>query len=224
MGLAHENTMEAFRAGFDADADILEFDIRLTKDNVPVVIHDARLLRTHHVKAAVAHLTLDELREKTAANPVPTLQEVLDEFFGKIMLNIELKSRGTGTEVVTLLTKRYIKKKSDWDKIIISSFKGTELIRIRKLAPRVNLALLHNQNPFIFIAYHRLLTLTAVGFHRLYLNSFALQIAKRAGIFTYVYTVDRPGAIDILERQGVDGIVTNYPDKFRAALDKRDSK
>ena len=70
------------------------------------------------------------------------------------------------------------------------------------------------------MAYQRFVQFTAVGFHRLYLNQFALEIAKKAGLFIYVYTVDRTAALPLLEQQGIDGIVTNYPDKFRDALER----
>ena len=218
-GVAPENTMESLQAGYDAQADMLEFDVRSTKDNVLVVIHDARLLRTHRRPVAINNLTLDQLRELTLHEPVPTLQEVLDEFYGKIILNIEVKSRGAGEAVIKLLKKRYITKAADWDNVLVSCFKTSELIKMRKLSSRVNLALLHDDNPFIFIAYQRRLRLTAVGFHRLYLNRFALEIAKKSGLFIYVYTVNRLGALQILEQQGVDGVVTNYPETFRRYLE-----
>lgn len=213
-GLAPENTMEAFRAGYDAGADMLELDVRVTADKKLVVVHDPRLTRTHHHHDSIASLTYSQLHELTTDKPVPLLEEVLDEFFGKIYLNIELKSRGSGDLLVKLLKRKYAKRVAQWEYVIISSFKATELMRIRRQAKHANLALLHAQNPFIFIAYHRLIKFTAVGFHRLYLNRFALEIAKRAGIFIYVYTVDRPKALRHLEAQHVEGIVTNYPNKF----------
>lgn len=217
-GLAPENTMKAMKAGYEADADMLEIDIRLTKDRRIVAIHDARLTRTHHHRDAVAGITYAQLQALTKDKPVPLLETILDKYFGKILLNIEVKSRGCGDELIALLEDKYVKKASDWDKLIVSSFKGSELTRIRKLAPHANLAMLHNENPFIFIAYHRSVKLTAVGFHRLYLNPLALEIAKRTGLFIYAYTVDRVGALRLLEDQGIEGIVTNYPDKFVAAL------
>lgn len=219
-GLAPENTLDSLRAGVEAGADMLELDVRVTKDRVPVVIHDSRLIRTHRRRESVAGLTLRELAEATADQPVPTLQAVLDEYFGKILLNIELKARGSGQVVLELLESRYIKKTKDWESVMLSSFKGTELVAIRRRAPKANLAMLHSENPFIFVAYHRFVQLTAVGFHRLYLNRFALEIAKKSGLFIYTYTVNRPAALPLLEAQGVDGIVTNYPDKFRDALEK----
>lgn len=218
-GRAPENTMSSFEAAFKAGADMIELDVRLTADNRLVVIHDSRLLRTHHLRDLVANVTYERLRKLTVDRPVPLLEEILDIYFGRILLNIELKSRGSGEQLVRLLKKHYIAKASDWDKVIVSSFRGSELVQVRQLAKRANLALLHSENPFIFVAYHRLINLTAVGFHRLYLNRLALEIARCAGIFIYVYTVDRPGALRHLEEKGVQGVVTNYPDKLIAATE-----
>lgn len=219
-GLAPENTLEAMRAGQEAGADILEFDIRLTKDNIPVLVHDFHTLRTHHNASIISHHTLAELRERTKKQPIIPLTNVLDEFFGVILLNIELKGRGSGKVVADLIQKKYIKHKNDWDNILFSSFRGGELAAVRKRSKLANLALLHNENPFIFIAYHRQLHLTAVGFHRLYINRFALEIAKRAGIFTYAYTVDRPHTALMLAQQGIDGIVTDKPDTILSEIKK----
>lgn len=215
-GLAPENTLAGLQAGIDAGADVLQFDVRLTRDLKPILLHDPTLLRTHGLKGSVANLTLADLQSLTASQPIPVLAEVLGVFYGKILLIIELRSRGSGEQVIELLKKHYIKKTSDWDKVLISSCIATELLRIRRLAPQANLALLHKKNPFAFIAYHRFVKFTAVGFHRLHINPLAIETAKRAGLFTYAYTVNRPAALDRLDAQGIDGVITNYPDKFSA--------
>lgn len=219
-GLAPENTIEALQAGIDAGADILEFDVRLTSDGIPVVIHDASATRTHKKRISISRITFDELQEKTSQQPIPALSQVLDKFFGKILLNIELKGKGSGKVVAELIAKHYIKKASDWDNVIFSSFRGREIGTVRKISDKANLALLHDQNPFLFIAYERKLHLTAVGFHRLYVNRFALEIAKKLGLFVYVYTVDRPHGALLLQRQGIDGVVTNHPDHILQEIDK----
>lgn len=211
-GLAPENSMEALRAGVDAGADILEFDVRLTKDKIPVLTHDFHTLRTHRDTSIISHHTLAELRKRTEKQPIVPLSEVLDEFFGHILLNIEIKGRGTAKVVADLVKKNYIKTGKDWDNLLFSSFRGIDLITIRRVSSEAKLALLHTQNPFIFIAYHRKLQLSAVGFHRLYVNAFALAIAKRAKIFTYAYTVNRPHSALMLTQKGIDGIVTDRPD------------
>ena len=221
-GLAPENTIEALRAGVKAGADMLEFDIRLTKDNIPVLVHDFHTLRTHRQTSIISRSTLRELQEKTAdKDTILTLKQVLDEFFGTIVLNIELKGRGVGKIASQLIADSYIKCPEDWDNILFSSFKGSELYAVRRVSGDANLAVLQNQNPFIFIAYVRPLRIAAVGFHRLYLNPFALEIAKRAELFTYAYTVNRPHAAYLLAKQGVDGVVTDHPDRILLEINKK---
>lgn len=218
-GLAPENTLEALRAGLEAGADMLEFDVRLTKDKIPVLVHDFHALRTHHDASIISRSTFADLQKRTKI-PVIKLTDVLNEFFGVILLNIELKGRGTGQIVARILKEGYIKKPNDWDNTLISSFRANELASVRRASKAANLALLHSQNPFIFIAYHRRLQFTAVGFHRLYLNPFALEIAKRAGLFTYAYTVNRPGGTIVLAREGIDGVITDRPDIVLREIDK----
>lgn len=212
-GLAPENTMEALAAGIKAGADMLEFDIRLTRDGIPVLVHDFHTLRTERKASLIARSTLAELRRKTKKNPIVTLEEVLDKYFGVVMLNIEMKTRSVARVAAELIESKYIKSPEDWDNILISSFHASALKAIRKISADANLALLHGQNPFIFVAYARPLKLAAVGFHRLYVNPLALEIAKKAGLFTYAYTVDRPHAAYLLARQGLDAVITDHPDR-----------
>jgi glycerophosphoryl diester phosphodiesterase len=219
-GLAPENSIESMRAGLKAGADILEFDVRLTKDKIPVLTHDFHNLRTNGDTSIISHHTLEELQERTKRQPIVPLTSVLDEFFGVALLNIELKGRGTGEVVAELVKKHYAKTKSAWDNVLFSSFRGPELAAVRTASKYASLSLLHSENPFIFIAYHRKLRLTAVGFHRLYLNRFALEIARRAGLFIYVYTVNRPHGALMLAQRGVDGVVTDYPDTILTEVEK----
>jgi glycerophosphoryl diester phosphodiesterase len=221
-GLKPENTIASLRAGIEAGADMIEFDVRMTKDNVLVLAHDFHTLRSHKSAHLITKSTLSELRKRTAGTdrPIVTLEEALRETFGKVMLNIEVKQKGVGKLVVDTLTEKFIKKVSDWDLFLLSSFSVRELRRIRAVAPKVHLGLLQSFNPFMFIAVQRKLQLDAVGFHRLYIQDFALEIAKKAKLFTYAYTVNRPAGALRLAQMGIDGIVTDYPDKMRAVATK----
>ncbi|HEU5121600.1 MAG TPA: glycerophosphodiester phosphodiesterase [Candidatus Saccharimonadales bacterium] len=219
-GLARENTIEALKAGLRAKADILELDVRLTRDGVPVLMHDFHTFRTHRDLSFISRLTLAELKEKFKHQPIITLDKVLKKFFGKVILNIEIKGRRCGMVVVEYVRDHYIRSPKDWDMVLFSSFHVTELASIRNVSKDANLSLLHSINPFSFIAHHRKLHLTAVGFHRLYVNELAIEIAKRAGLFTYVYTVDRPRTALHFSRKGIDGIVTNRPDMILREIKK----
>jgi glycerophosphoryl diester phosphodiesterase len=208
-GLAPENTLESLQAGVDAGADILEFDVRLTSDNIPVLSHDARL----HGKI-VRHTSFDDLEK---AGTVTTLDDVLHKFFGKILLNLEIKPV-SDVKVIYNAIEKHIKKDEDWTNILVSSFHVRTLSKLRRLSENINLALLHSVNPFAFVTYNRRLKLTAVGWHRLHVNSLSTQIAQKLGIFTYVYTVNRPQAAQILAQKGIDAVVTDYPDQIVSGI------
>lgn len=209
-GLAPENTIESLRAGFMAGADILEFDVRITADKQLILCHDSHLYGLN-----ISSTPLTVLK---AAGPITTLESVLEEFFGNILLNLEYKPSFGVNVLYDVLTKKYIQSEKDWDNVIISSFHIRPLYRLRKLSQHINLALLHSFNPFTFVTYHRALRFVAVGWHRLHVNRLAIEIARRSGIFCYVYTVNRPDAAKILDNRGIDAIVTDYPDRIAKQL------
>lgn len=212
-GLKPENTIASIRAGLEAGIDIVEFDVRLTKDKIPVLSHDFHMLRTHRSPRLISQYTLHELLTHTAGSgkPIVTLDAALKECSGKVLVNIELK-RSNAVPCSLTVVQKYIKQPGDWELFVFSSFSPAVLSRLRKLAPYAQLALLHRLNPFLFLRHMRKLQLVAVGFHRLYINSLALGIANKLDLFTYAYTVNRPDAALRLAEKGVDGVVTDRPD------------
>ena len=81
--------------------------------------------------------------------------------------------------------------------------------------------MLQHVNALNFIAWQKQLNLTAVGFHRLNINRFALEVAKQLDLFTYVYTVNRPEAIVQLAKRDIDAIVTDDPAAMKKAIAKK---
>jgi glycerophosphoryl diester phosphodiesterase len=215
-----ENTYASLQAGIEADADLIEFDVRLTKDKVPVLVHDPNLWRTHRIPYFVNRITYPEIKKRTARSKYPVLsfEDALKNFSGQIMLNLHVK-RGSAKVMLPILQK-YIKRPKDWDMFLISSFFVRDLAYIRKRAPQAQLGLLHLSSPLTFLRADRKLSLAAVGFHRLHINSFVITIAKRMGLLVYVYTVNRPEAAERLQAQGVDAIVTDHPHQMREHFTK----
>lgn len=216
-----ENTIAALRTGMEAGADMLEFDVRITRDKVPVLAHDFHLYKTHHKIDFIARHNFDELIKRTSGSdhPILPLEGALKECFGKVLLNIELKEYRAITPTLQVL-KSYLKKKTDWELVMFSSFNPLILRKLRRRAPRASLALLHNHNPLNFMAWQIPLRLSGVGFHRLHTSGFALAVAKKLGLFTYAYTVNRADAAKLLAERGVDGIVTDFPTKLGRELEK----
>lgn len=93
----YENTMEAYRAGIDSGADMLEIDVHLTKDNQLILMHDHDVKRTTNGKGLIKEMTFQEIRELNAGGKydpqtVPTLEELFQLISEKnILLNMEIK-------------------------------------------------------------------------------------------------------------------------------------
>lgn len=224
QGTKPENTVASLREAINADADMIEFDIRLTRDRVPVLSHNLHLYGTRRRELALLRrYTLAELQRRTAGSeyPITTLDAAMKECYGRIYLNIELKELSAVAPTLEVIS-RYAKHKRDWDSLLLSSFKPLALRAIRKQVPHAALGMLHYRNPLAFIGWHKVLNFSAVGFHRLYVSAVALEVAKRLGIFTYAYTVNRKDAAQKLAERGIDGIVTDYPAQMLQQLELRD--
>lgn len=214
--LAPENTLEAFESGVRAGADMLEFDVQRTKDGELLVVHDATLFRTHKKATIVRWSSYRNIQRATEnGHKIATLKEVLDMYFGRIFLNLEIKNSHVARHVMIFIKNNYITQASDWDMILLSSFKPRELVTARKLSANASLALVHNKNPFTFMLYYRRLHLSAVGFHYRRFPSLARMIAARLELFTYVYTVNNSDDAVWAQNMKIDAIVTDNPLSLR---------
>ncbi len=92
-----ENSIQAFKSCIEMGVDMIEIDVRKTKDNELVIIHDATVDRTTNGKGKVADLTLEEVKKLrlraghgvVTRHEVPTLEEVLNLCKGKVLINID---------------------------------------------------------------------------------------------------------------------------------------
>lgn len=211
-GTKPENSIAGIREAIAAGADMVEFDVRVTKDKVAVLAHDFHLLRTHQKIDYIRRHSLSELQKRTAGSELPTvtLEQALRECHGKIMVNIEIKEVRAVPSVIEIIKQTYVRK-TDWKEVLVTSFNPRVLLAMRKRAPHAQLGMLHHLNPLGFMAWQRQLNLTAVGFHRLHVNRFVLEVAKQLDLFTYAYTVNRPDAAKRLKEKGLDAIVTDLP-------------
>jgi glycerophosphoryl diester phosphodiesterase len=132
--LARENTIESFKKAIEIGVDMIEFDVRRTKDQALIVHHD-ELMAGKPVK----ELTCDEISKMTISQgfSVPTFEEVLKCTSGRIKLDVEIKEEGYEKGVVELLF-RYFKK----DEFVITSFLDSCIKKIKDDYPDINAGLL----------------------------------------------------------------------------------
>jgi glycerophosphoryl diester phosphodiesterase len=210
--------MAAGRAG----ADMCELDVRATRDGAIVVVHDDTVDRTTDGRGAVAAMTLSEIKRLDAGawfdvrfrgERIPTLDEVLDAARGAIGLVIELKSDGIEPAVCELIGAYGAAATT-----IVSSFEWRALERVREIAPEVRVGLLAEDNAEAMLA--RASAMGAYSVHpRFEMVDRALCArARTRGLSVLVWTVDAPDAMRRMIVAGVDGIMTNDPERLREVI------
>lgn len=139
-GSVKENTLEAFRAAAKAGAAMVELDVRLSADGVPVVVHDSDTQRVSGKQLIVRKTNANQLRQE--AN-VPSLQEVLEDSECKALrINVEIKSDSAKSDGLEGAVANVVRNTQSEKRVIFSSFNPLCLRRISKLLPGVPRALL----------------------------------------------------------------------------------
>lgn len=212
--------MAAFAAAVELGADGLELDIHLSRDGIPVVIHDESLERTTDGRGPVADASLQQLQQFDAGGwfsrefmgePIPTLAEVLSAFSGTLSLNLELKEFSAGVEVLSLL------RQHPDAEIIISSFDYGLLKGLRSLDEELPLAVLFDGGSWRQ-AVRFANEISACAFHpagNLVCRRMVSACSKLA-LPVSVWTVDRAEQARSLVRMGVSGLFTNDPGALRS--------
>src|SRR6266542_6343983 len=220
---APENTLAAFRTAIEQGAKLVECDVHLSADGVPVVMHDDRLDRTTDGSGAIAERTLAELKKLDAgawfddvfrAEPVPTLAEALDLCAGRARLVVELK-RGGGEALVAASLAEIDQRACD---VAVISFGPEEVREMARRCPDLPLGFLVTRQTVAEHGVDRLLS----GVRELGAGFFSPQesavddelvaAARTADVPLSVWTVDDTARMRALAQLGVDAITTNVPD------------
>lgn len=229
---APENTMAAFRLAI-ADPDIkwIELDVQLSKDNVPVVIHDYTLRRTTNGKGNVKDKTAAELAALDAGNwfsqkyqgeTIPTLEQVLREAVGHCKLNIELKNDGIRYPMIEEKVFELLQAYDAVGEVVITSFHEGTLHRMRKFSNEIQTGLIidswRNSLPRELIELGS--TFLSIGYSRL--NKDRIAMLKEAGIQIMAWTINDTKTIrKVAALDNEIMICTNYPDRWHEAMLQR---
>ncbi|WP_238655020.1 glycerophosphodiester phosphodiesterase family protein [Paenibacillus piscarius] len=234
-GYAPENTLPAFELAVQMKADSIELDVHLTKDQIPVVIHDETVNRTTDGKGYVKNKTLEQLRQLDAGSwfnqaypmfardlykglTIPTLDEVFDKFGSDINYVIEIKEPVTDYNIEAILNETI--KTHRLEKVVaIHSFSAASLKRFHAMSPDIPLyQLVWNDYAATRVTQSYLdnVKTYAAGISPNFQGISAAYVAqvKRAGLKIIPYTVNYQLNMDKAYSWGVDGVHTNYPDRF----------
>lgn len=218
MGERPENTASSFRKAISDGADGIEFDIHLTADGIPVVIHDEKVDRTTDGDGFVGSMTLAEIKELNAGNDeypyekILTLEEALAFTVDKCkIINIELKQGPVFYNELENKVLDIIRSNGIIEKVVISSFNHYAINTVKSKCPDIKCGLLYMAglyNPWIYAK--------SVGVE--IINPFIVSINKEIvsgchenNIKVVVFGVNTREAIINMYVAGVDGIITDYP-------------
>jgi len=228
-GLAPENTPASFRKAAALGARWVEFDVHLSKDSVPVILHDDTVERTSDGRGAVAALDLAELKRldagrwfapEFAGERIPTLVETF-ALLETLDLGaaIEIKpspgaAEATATAVLELVLARWPEQLPP---PMVSSFDRAALARARDVAPGVMRALLVREVPTDWRAEMDRLGCTALHASHRTLGAAAVRAVAQTGIPLFAYTVNEPARAAELFAWGVASVFSDRPDLVAAA-------
>lgn len=229
-----ENTMAAFRGAVEMNAEMIELDVLLSKDGVPVVFHDATLEAHTNGSGNVSDYTLEELKQLDAGSwfdnrfsdqQIPTLEEVLQFASDKVALNIEIKTEAVTDQLkggVEEKSLKLVRKYKMEEHVLFSSFDYRAVSHFKQLGNNISVALLYNNRwpnhrlPHELINEYRA---DAVNCSYRQLTKKRLASLRSHHIPSFIYTVDKKSRMRKLIAAGINGIFTNKPDLLREVVE-----
>ena len=215
---APENTLSAFETAIDCGAaDMIEFDVRSTKDGVPVVIHDASILKACGVDKEVYDLTLSEL-QAYAANyqftdgsfdeVVPTLEAVLKDCSGRIGLLVEIKASDRSPDLPAQIID-LLRKYGCLDQAVIQSGSYEALCQVKDVCPEIPCGLIMAIG---IGSYYDMPNVDFFSVEHTFVSESIVQAIHDRGKQIYVWTVNEDVFLEKMRFLGADAIITDKPE------------
>lgn len=211
--MAPENTIAAFEAAIAAGADGIEFDVRLSRDGVPVVIHDDTLRRTYGMRRRVADMTLNELNKID----VPSVEQLFELFeSNKLILYLEMKDVQIElAQACCRLVEEYRLK----DRVIFECFEHSALETVKTIDSSLRTAALFQPpSPFI-LKRAQAIGASEIALHHRLTNKRLVEKARLANLKVVTWTVDDPAWVSRAQAHGIDALITNNPAALITARD-----
>ena len=241
---APENTLAAFQMAVDDGADGVEFDVQLSKDGVPMVIHDDNLKRTGLREEKVADLTARQLNKinvgswfnakfpkrakpEFAKEMVPTLAQVLEllkDFDG--LIYIELKVEDTDYRELAAAVCDVIRDSPRLSQMIVKSFKLAAIPEVRHRLPEVQTAALFAPQILDYLRRRKYILALAhefgahqISLHHSLVTKKLTALASAANMPVTIWTADNPKWVAKCRKLGIRSLITNDPTKLLAKRD-----
>lgn len=206
-----ENSARAIEASILCGADMIEVDLRTTRDGFIVLHHDRDTYRLSGERMVIRDSTREELKGLTleGGGSILLLEEALEIVSGRVPVNLELKSGGLGNTVAELLEHL-----SYPGQIFVSSFYPEELDALKEHSPRIPTSRLLKNPTRESIQEAAESGHVSINVSRRHLKEWMVKSSAMQGIALLVYTVDDRASFTRMAEAGVLGIFTNVPEEM----------
>lgn len=217
---APENTLVAFERAIDAHADGIELDV-MAVDGELFVFHDRYLRRLAAQPGRFQDLTADQVRALRifSQHPIPTLMEALEFIQGRCMVNIELKSQVDEAALIQHLDHAEKSLGFRPEQLLVSAFNHHWLRALKQHRPHTRIGALSASCLLEYARFAEQLSAYSLHIDIDFVTPELVADAHQRDLQVYVYTVDEPEDILLLQQWQVDGIFTNHPRHTRNILD-----
>lgn len=210
-----ENTIESIKKALDLGVEGVEIDVHRCASGQLVVFHDFTLDRMTNATGEISKHNLNQLkRVKVNGNlQISTLSEVLAFVDNRCLLNIELKGADTAKEASRLITFFVDKKGWDYSNIIVSSFQRDLLETVYDINKDIPLGVLTDINLPEAVEFAKTINATSIHSEYTMLTEEIVQELKE-DYKVFAYTVNNLKPIERIKSYGVDGIISDFPDRL----------
>ncbi len=215
-GHAPENTLASMKKALALGVHGFEFDVQMSKDGEPVVIHDDTLERTTSGSGLVSHFTLQQLQQFDAGGGqrIPSLRNVLDMVDKRCRLFIELKAEHA-TKAVAAILSHYVSHFGwSYEQFFVISFDHPQLVAIRNLNPELRTGAIIAGIPVSLAAFAEEAGAWGIIADVFHINQKLVDDAHRRKLKILAGTANHPLHIAKARSLGVDGIISDYPDRI----------
>ncbi|HSX36943.1 MAG TPA: glycerophosphodiester phosphodiesterase, partial [Patescibacteria group bacterium] len=210
-GLAPENTIDSFEKALEHQVNEIELDARLTADGEVVVIHTSYLVDASGNKLKVAEHALSELR--THKPDLPTLTEAINSVNRRVPIVVEVKP-GVPTEPVVAIIKAFLKKGWQPKDFLLASFSFKTLTELQAELPDITKVVNDRWSGVRATRRARLLGTKRLAMNRRWLWGGFIAAMRGSGYQLYAYTLNDPAKAKRWAKQGLAGVITDFPDLF----------
>jgi glycerophosphoryl diester phosphodiesterase len=222
-GYVAENTLESIQKALDQHVDGVEIDVYQCASGEIVVFHDKKLNRLTNSRGLIQKTNFDELSTILVEGKykIPTLEQVLELIADRILLNIELKGENTAISTASILQKYIQDKDYDIKKLIVSSKNWKELTLFKNQNTNIPIGVISNTYILLkkgrndIINKGKELNAVAICLRFVVLNQKVVNKIHSSGFLVYSWTINSPQNIKRAIQLGVDGIITDFPDRIK---------